>query len=103
MRVENLPAYMVNKLPEEQQAHWVMARVLIQELEFISPPKKMQIQMKRKDWDYLHKLQVWPPGGATCIATLPMIILLTLSVGIKLLSSSARVTSVKFSQSLGVC
>ena len=95
-------------------------------------------------WSYMiiHRLQFWPPGGATCtdckfghqkeplasvanwatiscigskfgqvaplalvlklatrlhhcIATLPWIALLALSVGIELVSSSARVTSVK--------
>ena len=40
-------------------------------------------------------LQVWPPGGTTCITTLPMIALLASSVGIELLSLSARVTSGK--------
>ena len=49
-------------------------------------------------WRCLHYLQVWLPDGATCIATLPMIALLTSSVGIELLSSSARVTSVKSQQ-----
>ena len=41
------------------------------------------------------------PGGATCIATLhalPWNVLLALSVSIGLVSSSARVTSVKFAQ-----
>ena len=37
-----------------------------------------------------------------CIATLPWIALLALSVGIELVSSLARVTSVKSSQSLGL-
>ena len=50
----------------------------------------------------MHQLQFWPPGGATCIATLPMIALLASSVGIELLSSPARVTSVKFQQRLFV-
>ena len=49
-------------------------------------------------WRYLHYLQVWPPGGASCIAILPWIALLAVSVGIELVSSSARVTSVKFLQ-----
>ena len=35
-------------------------------------------------WRYLHYLQVWPPGGATCIATLHWIALLALSVSIEL-------------------
>ena len=50
--------------------------------------------MKRKK--NLHCLQSWPPGCVTCIATLPWVALLTLSVSIELVSSSARVTSVKF-------
>ena len=48
-------------------------------------------------------MQIWPPDGATCIsciATLPWIALLALSVSIDLLSSSARVTSVKFQKHL---
>ena len=49
----------------------------------------------------MHYLQIWSPDGATCIsytwiATLPWIVLLTLSVSIELVSSSARVKSVKF-------
>ena len=44
----------------------------------------------------MHWFQCCPPGWVTCIATLPGIALLTLSVGIDLVSSSARVTSVKF-------
>ncbi len=52
-------------------------------------------------WRLLHKFQVWSPDGATCIsytciAILPWIVLLTLSVCIELVSSSARVKSVKF-------
>ena len=43
-------------------------------------------------------LQVWPTSGATCIATLPMIAQLASSVGIGLLSSSARVTSVEYAK-----
>ena len=46
-------------------------------------------------WRHLHCLQSWPPGCVTCIATLPWIAILTLSVSIDLVSSSARVTSVK--------
>ena len=53
-------------------------------------------------WHILNQLQVWPPDGATCIATLPRIALLTSSVGIEFLSSSARVTSVKSANSLAV-
>ena len=46
-------------------------------------------------------IKIWSPDGATCIsynciATLPWIVLLTLSVSIELISSSAGVTSVKF-------
>ena len=40
-------------------------------------------------------VQSWPPGWVTCIATLPGIALLALSVIIGLVTSSARVTSVK--------
>ena len=77
---------------------------------------------------HLHSFQIWSPYGATCvssqfghqmaplalvqnlvtrwrqcisyncIATLPWIVLLTLSVSIELVSSSARVTSAKFQQ-----
>ena len=57
-------------------------------------------------WRHLHRLQIWPPDGATCIsciATLPWIALLALSVSIELVSSSARVTSVKFQQGVSVC
>ena len=53
-------------------------------------------------WHHLHCLQSWPPGCVTCIATLPWIALLALSVSIDLVSSSARVTSVKSAQGLGV-
>ena len=50
-------------------------------------------------WCFLHWFQFWPPDGATCIATLPMIVLLTSSVGIdSILRVRARVTSVKFQQ-----
>ena len=49
-------------------------------------------------WRHLHKLQIWLPGCVTCIATLPWIALLTLPVSIELVSSSARVTSVKSSK-----
>ena len=54
-------------------------------------------------WRHLHKLQIWSLDGTTCIsytciATLPWIVLLTLSVSIELVSSSARVTSAKFQQ-----
>ena len=53
-------------------------------------------------WHHLHCLQSWPPGCVTCIATLPWIALLALSVGIELVSSLARVTSVKFQQGVAV-
>ena len=49
-------------------------------------------------WGYLHKLQVWSPSSATYILTLPWIALLALSVGIELITSSARATSVKFAK-----
>ena len=48
-----------------------------------------------------HYSSVLTPTEATCIAKLPRIALLTTSVGIKLLSSSARVTSVKSTNGLG--
>ena len=52
-------------------------------------------------------VQNWSPDGATrisynCIATLPWIVLLTLSVSIEFVSLSARVTSVKFQQRLSL-
>ena len=53
-------------------------------------------------WRHLHLIQIWSPGGATRIATLPWIALLALSVSIELVSSSARVTSVKSAKRLGV-
>ena len=73
-------------------------------------------------WLHLHELQIWPtdgaawigstsghqmppftaPGWVRCIATLPGIARLTLSVGIELVSSSARVTSVKSQQGVSV-
>ena len=46
-------------------------------------------------WRHFDCVQCWPPGCITCIATLPWIALLALSVSIELMSSSARVTSVK--------
>ena len=49
-------------------------------------------------WHHLHCLQSWPPGCVICIATLPWIVLLALSVSVELVSSSARVTSVKSQQ-----
>ena len=51
-------------------------------------------------WRHLHLIQIWSPGGATCIATLPWIALLALSASIELVSSSARVTSVKSQKGL---
>ena len=50
----------------------------------------------------LHCFQSWAPGRITCIATLPWIALLAISVSIELVSSSARVTSVKFAQGLSL-
>ena len=47
--------------------------------------------------------ETWPPGYVTCIATLPWIALLALTVSIDLVSSSARVTSVKFAKGGSVC
>ena len=55
-----------------------------------------QVQNLVIRWRHLHWFQCCPPGWVTCIATLPGIALLALSVGIDLVSSSARVTSVKF-------
>ena len=49
-----------------------------------------------------HWFQSWPPGCLTCIATLPLIALLALSVDIDLVSSSARVTSVKSTKGVGL-
>ena len=46
--------------------------------------------------------QSWPPGCVTRAATLPWNALLALSVSIEFVSSSARVTSVKSQQGLGV-
>ena len=46
----------------------------------------------------MHCLQSWPPGCVICIATLPWIVLLALSVSIGLVSPSARVTSVEFAK-----
>ena len=45
-------------------------------------------------WRHLHCFQSWPPGHVTCIASLPWIALLALSVSIELVSSLARVKSV---------
>ena len=53
-----------------------------------------KVQNLATRWHILHWLQIWPPDGATCIAALPWIALLALSVSIELVSSSARVTSV---------
>ena len=39
-------------------------------------------------------LQSWPPGCVTCIATLPWIALLALSVGIELVSSSVIINKI---------
>ena len=57
-------------------------------------------------WRHLHWFQSWPSGGdtckfghqfaSTCIGTLTWIALLAISVSIELVSSSARVNSVKF-------
>ena len=38
----------------------------------------------------MHLIQIWSPGGATCIATLPWIALLALSASIQLVSSSTH-------------
>ena len=47
-----------------------------------------------------HWFRSWPPGWVTCIAILPLITLLALSVSFELVSSSARVASVKYQQGL---
>ena len=52
-------------------------------------------------WHHFQCLQSWPPGCITCIATLPWIALWPVSLSIELVSSSARVTSVKFHKGLG--
>ena len=49
-----------------------------------------QVQNLVIRWRHLHWFQCCPPGWVSCIATLPGIALLTLSVGIDLVSSSAR-------------
>ena len=49
-------------------------------------------------WRHLHCFQSWPPGRVTGLATWPWIGLLAWSVSIELVSSSARVTSVKSTQ-----
>ena len=50
-------------------------------------------------WRHLHwyKFQVWSSVGATCIAALPWIVLLTSSVGIDFLSFLARIKKVFYS------
>ena len=58
----------------------------------------------------MYWFQIWPPGGLNCIssnfghqvalAVLPLIAFLAVSV--ELVSSSARVTSVKFQKGLGL-
>ena len=53
-------------------------------------------------WRHLHCFQSWPPDCVTCIATLPWIALLALSASIELVSSSARVTSVKSTKGLSL-
>ena len=47
-------------------------------------------------WQHLQILRIWPPGCVTCIVTLPWIALVALSSSIELVSTSTRVTSVKF-------
>ena len=54
-------------------------------------------------WRPLQCFQSWPPGRVTCIATLPWIAILALSVSIELVSSSARVNSVQFYKGVLVC
>ena len=50
--------------------------------------------------DHLQIFSNWSPGFNTGIATLSWIVLLVLLVGIELVSSSTRVTSVKFHKPL---
>ena len=50
----------------------------------------------------MHWFNIWTSGGATCLATLPWIALMTLYVSIELVSSSARGTLVKSQQNLSV-
>jgi len=47
-------------------------------------------------------IKMMPPGWVTCIAALSWIALLVLSVSIELVSSSARVTSVKFQKGVSL-
>ena len=54
-------------------------------------------------WSHLHWLQISPPDGTDYIAILPWIALLALLVSIEFVSSSARVTSVKFQQGVQNC
>ena len=42
-------------------------------------PLAMVINLSTR-WGHLHWFELWPPGRATCIATLPMIVVLTSSV-----------------------
>ena len=57
---------------------------------------------KFEGWQLVRRLTTCPPGWVTCIATLPWITLSTLSVSIKLVSLSARVTSVKFQKGVSL-
>ena len=56
----------------------------------VAPPALVQNLVFR--WRHFDCVQCWPPGCITCIATLPWIALLALSVSIELASSSARVS-----------
>ena len=58
------------------------------------------VEAQLKYWSTItyHWFRSWPPGWVTCIATLPLITLLALSVSFVLVSSSARVASVKSQQ-----
>ena len=51
--------------------------------------------------DHLQMFSNWSPGFVTGIATLSWIVLLVLLVGIELVSSSTRVTSVKSAKGVG--
>ena len=53
------------------------------------------IQNEASRWCHLHQIQIWSPGGATCISKLPGIALLVSSARIELASSSTGDKSVK--------
>ena len=72
-------------------AHWHIAHcTFCHKVGPIALDSNLSIRWRCLDW-----LKFWSPGGATCIATLPRITLLSSSAGVQLISSSARVASVK--------